>query len=88
MKRLRDLNLGQRIILIVALAAVLRTIGVYATTGANGRDGWFAYAPNTQVTLVPDRGLDGLPAALLWMTLIVAWALVGVWLLGQPRRED
>lgn len=88
MQRLRSLNLGQRIVLVVALAAALRTVGTFMVNRRDG-GGWFSYAPLSDVPIYPaaDSGWHPVQAAVLWIALIALWAAASVWLLGPPRRD-
>jgi hypothetical protein len=87
---LRRLNLGQRIVLVVALGAVLRTVGSYTVNRRAANGDWFSYMPLTEAPYVPalDPGWHPIPAALLWIALILVWALASVWLLGRSRRSS
>jgi hypothetical protein len=89
--RVRDLNLGQRLVLVVALGVVLRLIGTYIVTKGNGpSDGWFGYAPGTDVIFRDDRLGPG-ATVLVWVALTAVWATASLWLLGtrqQPNRDD
>lgn len=81
MRRLAALNLAQRIVLVIALAAVLRVVWVYLTDRSSD-GGWFGYSPLTEATLRrtgPDLG-----PALLAVAFIAVWASASVWLLGRP----
>ena len=88
MRRLRSLNLGQRIVLVVALAAALRTAGTFLVNRRDG-GGWFSYAPLGDASIYPavDSGWHPVQAAILWIALIALWAAVSVWLLGPQRRD-
>ena len=88
MRRLRTLNLAQRIVLVVALAAALRTVGIYTVSPRRG-GGWFAYTPLSGESFLPvnDSGWDPAQAAILWLVLIALWAMVSIWLLGPTRRD-
>jgi hypothetical protein len=79
-------NFGQRIVLVIAWAGILRAAGSYVV-GPSGpfADQWFAYAPNTQAAFVPP-GLESFGSALVWMALTVVWAAVSVWLLKRGPR--
>ncbi len=87
MRRLQTLNLGQRIVLVIALAGVLSTVGSYTVKGRAGEGGWFAYTPLMGEGFLPfaDQGWHPVPAALLWVALIALWAAASVWLLGGRR---
>ncbi len=85
-RRVDSLNLGQRVVLIVAWAGILRAAGSHIV-GPSGpfADDWFAYAPNTQETFVPP-GLGSFGSALVWMALTVVWAAFSAWLLKSGPR--
>ncbi len=87
MRRLEVLNLGQRVVLVVALAAVLQTVGGYTVHRREWPGG--ALSRSTSLGLYVyggDPGWHPVPAALVWIALIVVWALASIWLLGLPRR--
>lgn len=88
MRRFEVLNLGQRIVLVVALAAVLRTVGGYTIH----RRQWpgaalLESAPQRLYVHGGDPGWHPILAALIWIGLIVVWAVASAWLLGIPRRS-
>ncbi len=94
MRRLASLNLGQRIVAVVALAGLLRTIGAYVVTQLRRPidDGWFNYAP-LGAEFIPDSGFPtgGWRTALatvVWIVLIAAGGAISIWLLGLPYRRD
>lgn len=90
MRRLAVLNFAQRIVVVVALAAALRTVWTYLvglmwTNLVGGSDeGWFGYSPLIEA---PGRSGGALGLAFLAIVLIAAWACASVWLLGLPRTE-
>jgi hypothetical protein len=87
--RLHALNLGQRIVLIVAFGGLLGTVGKHAVYGLAAGNGSFAYAPMPRrvYTYGTPLGWSSLAAAVFWIALIVIWALGSVWLLrGDGRR--
>ena len=88
MRRLRSLNLGQRLVLVVALDAGLRTVGTFLVNRRDGL-GWFSYAPLSDVSIyrTADSGWHPAQAAILWIALIGLWAAASVWLLGPPSRD-
>ena len=92
MRRLTRLNLAQRIVAVVALAGLLRTIGDYAVgqlTSPAG--GWFGYAPLSEELFrdtFPRDAWRGVATTLVWMVLISAWGAASVWLLGRPYAQD
>lgn len=81
MRRLTALNLAQRIVLVIALAAVLRVVWVYLTDRSSD-GGWFGYSPLTEATF--GRTSPDLGPALLAVAFIAVWASASVWLLGRP----
>lgn len=91
MRRLAVLNLAQRIVVVVALAAALRIIWTYLagliSTNLVGRShdgGWFAYTPSIET---PRGSGAGLGLALLAIALIAVWACASLWLLGLPEID-
>ncbi len=81
--RLRRLNLAQRIVVVVALAAMLRVVANYVVAEWVAPDsGWFAYAPLT--SLEPSPGARPLRATLVWLVSAAVWGGASVWLLVLP----
>jgi heme/copper-type cytochrome/quinol oxidase subunit 1 len=74
--RLTDrLTIPQRIVVVVALGAACGAVGFYlAGLGNAGSFGWYAYAPLTS----PHTGWPGWAHLIIWLALIVVWALVSV----------
>lgn len=83
MRRLAVLNLAQRIVVVVALAAALRIAWEYFV-GRSHDGGWFAYTPLIDA---PRGSGFNLGFALLAIALIAAWACASLWLLGLPRLD-
>ena len=74
---MRSLHVAERIVVVLALGAVLLAVGVYLTT-PRGPFGWFAYAPLAQrVGLyyadLPRDGLTPLGNLFVWLGLILGW---------------
>ncbi len=90
MKRVGRLTLAQRIVLVVALAAALRLVGLYIVTGGanNPGGGWFGYAPATESLLLRPVGTGSPGSLIVWLVLIALWAVVSVWLLGVGGTQD
>ena len=87
MSRLSSLNLGQRIVLIVALGGVLRAVGVYILVRHVPAGGWFNYTPLTATGL--GRGLySPLASMLVVVALTTVWAGASVWLLGSRHSPE
>ncbi len=94
MRRLVRLDIAQRIVAVVALAGLLRTLGAYVVDQIRGPldGGWFAYAPLTDARFLDRRLPYGswrtVVVTLVWLALIAAWAAVSIWLLGLPHARD
>ena len=86
------MNLGQRIILVIALAIALFAVAGAANLLMLDRvdAGWFAYAPNTGATLSPsqtdsyfavatDRSI--IEQSAVWLLALATWAGASLWLL-------
>jgi hypothetical protein len=69
-------NRDQRVVLVVAAAALCVAID-HATTRAS--EGWFGYAPGTGEVFRP--GLEGGQLLLIRAVLVIAWTLVSLRLL-------
>jgi hypothetical protein len=86
------LTTARKVVLIVALAALLVIGRNYVVTGGHSGqgEGWFAYAPNTGVVFGADEGLGPAAASLVWGAVVLAWAAISLWLLGsndEPRED-
>lgn len=86
------LALGQRIVVVVALAFVLAVIGTYVTSlgSSPAQFGWFGYAPLTRASNPLDH-----PDLASWEQLLVWLGLIGLWtgsalllLPPAPGRDD
>jgi heme/copper-type cytochrome/quinol oxidase subunit 1 len=82
------LNLGQRIVVVIGLAAGLVILGAWAMTwGTHSFTGWTGYAPLSRSIYVPSGGgLHLWALALIWLALISIWVVVSVVVLRGPRR--
>lgn len=78
MNRLSRLSLGQRVVLVIGLAAALVVIGEYSTT-ADSFTGWTGYAP-LSVSGSPFVVPGGVAP---WVRLLVWLALVAIWVAGS-----
>ena len=88
---LEELNRAQRVVLVVAIGAVL-VVGVLALTAEwnRPRGGWFAYAPNTEVAFAGD-GSSSWPIwrdALTWVGAVVVWAGAALYVLRTNTAVD
>jgi hypothetical protein len=83
------MNLAQRIVLSLALAAVL---GVAARTASDllldsSDGGWFMYQPNANALMSPSTSDgDSLRAAVVWLIAIALWLGVS-WRLFRTKSE-
>ena len=84
-----SMNLAQRIVLSLALAAVL---GVAARTASDllldsSDGGWFMYQPNANALMSPSTSDgDSLRAAVVWLIAIALWLGVS-WRLFRTKSE-
>jgi hypothetical protein len=79
--RLRRLNLGQRIVVVVALGAALCVVATYIIARYINGPVWFGYAP---LTSAPSTYRPSFGPALVWLVAIAAWGVTSVWILGLP----
>jgi hypothetical protein len=83
------MNVAQRIVLSLALAAVL---GVAARTASDllldsSDGGWFMYQPNANALMSPSTSDgDSLRAAVVWLIAIALWLGVS-WRLFRTKSE-
>ena len=85
--RLRTLNSGQRLVLVVGLGLALYVFGGWVTT-RNTFSGWVAYAPLSNTVNVPGSGLHPWVRLLIWLALILVWVLASVALLHTRSDPD
>ena len=83
MKQLRRLNLGQRIVIVVALAGILKYVGDWLTSLGSFVTGWTGYAP----LQIRPPGLTFGVRVLTWIGLVVVWGLLSVWVLHSDQQE-
>ena len=84
------LGLGQRVVLVVALAFALAIVGLYITTlgSPNNNFGWFGYAPMPGITVLRSPDLSPFEQFLVWLGLVVLWAAASVLILKpSPVRS-
>jgi heme/copper-type cytochrome/quinol oxidase subunit 1 len=89
--RVPHLNLGQRIVLVIALAGVLYIVGSYVTS-IGQRFGWVGYAPLSSQGYAPlttgsFSGLHPWVRLVVWLGLTVIWAGCSVALLRSPSSD-
>jgi heme/copper-type cytochrome/quinol oxidase subunit 1 len=87
--RLTDrLSQPQRIVVVIALGMAFGAAGIYlASLGNTAGFGWYAYAPLSQAVYPPRTGVAGWLRLLIWLALIVLWALVSIRVL-RPSPEE
>jgi hypothetical protein len=87
MRRIDEMYLGQRIVLVIALAGVLHIIGMYVVTrGHTLTGGWFGYTPSTARLYSPSGGLNAPASAAVGIGLTIVWALASIRILSSRRQ--
>jgi hypothetical protein len=83
------LSLPQRIVVVIAWGLVLGAVSLYLNSlGAVSGFGWYAYTPLTSHAFaLPPTGLPGWVHLLIWLGLIVVWALGCLWVLRPAPTE-
>lgn len=87
--RITPLNRPQRLVIVVGLSATLYVLGQWLMSiGSNLNFGWVAYAPLSK-EFAPE-GLHPWVRLVIWLVLIIIWALVSATLLRSdtPRESD
>lgn len=86
--RLTDrLSQPQRIVVVIALGVACGATGMYLVNLGSTVSGWYAYAPLSQAVYPPHTGLAGWLRLIIWLALVVLWALVSIRVL-RPSREE
>ena len=89
---MRNLNRGQRLVVVVGWAVILWFVGSFVSTlGQPGAFGWVAYAPLSRAVYSgPGLTLTPLEDLLLWLALVVAWVGGAMLLLRDqgPHKRD
>jgi hypothetical protein len=93
MRRLARLNLAQRIVVVVALAALLRAFRDWLVIQLTSPEaGWFEYAPLSAEVFpngsFPRGGWRGIAMALVWIVLTALWAAISIWLFGLASTPE
>jgi len=75
-------NLAQRLVVLVALGVVLH-VSCQAILLGDVDQGWFSYAPNSEMLHSPLRGqrFSALVEALVFGAHVAAWTAAALWLL-------
>ncbi len=84
MNRLSRLSPGQRVVLVIGLAAALVFVGDYVTS-VGTVTGWFAYAPASGTPLLAPGGLPSWVRLLVWLVLVAVWIAGSLPLMRSPR---
>lgn len=81
------LNLPQRIVLVLALGAALRSVGWWLLEDHDAGGGWTSYAPDAALSYY-GTGARFSPFVVTVgrLLLVLAWAVGSVWLLGRSHR--
>jgi Zn-dependent protease with chaperone function len=84
------LNLGQRIVIVIGLAASLLIFGEWAMTwGTHSFTGWTGYAPLSGSIYAPAvGGLHLWARMLIWLALIAIWVVASAAVLRTSRPPD
>lgn len=73
------LSKSQRVVVVVALGLALGVIGTYLVSLGSGiKFGWYAYSPLTSTLQAPSTGLPAWLRLIIWLALIVVWALASI----------
>jgi purine-cytosine permease-like protein len=83
------LSKSQRVVVVVALGLALGVIGTYLVSLGSGiRFGWYAYSPLTATLQAPSTGLPAWLRLIIWLALIVVWALASIRVLRPAADRD
>ena len=83
------LSRSQRVVVVVALGFALGVIGAYLVSLGSGiRLGWYAYSPLTATLQAPGTGLPAWLRLIIWLGLIVVWALASIRVLRPAADQD
>jgi uncharacterized membrane protein YwaF len=85
---MKRMNRSQRLVIVVGLGVALYFFGGWITTrGTGAQFGWVAYAPlsNTNNLL---GGLHPWVRLVIWLVLIVVWAVASLWLLRSSEPKN
>ena len=86
--RLTDrLSQPQRIVVVIALGVACAAAGMYLVNLGSTVSGWYAYAPLSQSVYPPHAGLAGWLRLIIWLALVVLWALVSIRVF-RPSPEE
>jgi hypothetical protein len=87
--RAQRLNLGQRLVLVAALAASLFFFGSWVTSeGWDNNFGWTAFAPLSKGTFVPVAELHSWVRLVVWLLLTLVWTVASLVLLRSSAEAS
>jgi hypothetical protein len=88
MQWIDGLSKSQRVVIVVALGLALGTVGCYIANLRSGvAFGWTGYAPLASQVIAVDRGLPNWLRLIIWLVLIVLWAVASIRLL-RPESAN
>ncbi len=86
MRWIDGLSRAQRV--VVALGLGLAVVGRYLVSlGGGARFGWYAYSSFTAELRPPGTGLPAWLRLIIWLALIVLWAVASVRVLRQSSGQ-
>ncbi len=88
MRFIDRLGRAQRVVIVIALGLVLRTVGSFLASLGRGALGWYAYSPLTVRLVPPGSGPPRPVRLLIWLVLIVIWAAASIRVLRQVPAQD
>ena len=89
MKRIDDLNLAQRLVLVAASGLVIHVLVLWLVAPDTPSGGWFGYAPATQALFrSPNRRFSTAVTAFVLILGIAAWTAISLRLLAKRRGPD
>lgn len=83
---LRDLSLRHKVVVLVALGAILWVLGQWAIEEASPLSSF--WTGETPLTSSPYLGLSPWVQAVLWLFLIAVWSIAALLLLHEPKRGE
>jgi hypothetical protein len=88
MRFLDRLNLGQRIVLVIALGVFVYILGFWlSVVNKHLLTGWVAYSPLTNPTTGEPGGLTVGQSVLVWTGLAIVWLILSLVVLRTPQKS-
>lgn len=86
---MRNWNLGQRIVVVVATGLVMKVLADWVLYGG-AEGGWFGYAPNSldAFSVAPGRRYGPGATSVIAVAFIASWAAISLWLLSGRRGNE